>query len=468
MTLSKKDVLWSYIAQFLRLASGILILPLVLRMLSTEEIALNYLLTAVATLVALLDFGFSPQFGRNFTYVFCGAQELRKEGVAQVDKSANINYTLLLTIITTAKYVYLRIAILVVILLATLGTWYIHTVTQGFASVPYTGAVWCLAIVSSFFNFYYAYFDALLTGRGLITEAKKAMVLAKLVYIILATGFLYLGLGLLGIMVAGLISAFVYRAVSWYYFYDKDFSARIAGIEVDLEARKQLFRTLWPNARKLGLVFLSAYAINNFSMFLAGLFLPAADIASYGLLMQLVGIITAVSSTLFMSFNPTFSALRTSGERERLYRVFAFSMNVYYLMFISSAVFLILAGPQVLQLLGAKAMLPSATIMIAYCTVIFLEGNHSNFAALIVANNQVPFLKSSIIAGLFVVLGDYLVLAYTTQGVLGLILVQGLAQLCYANWKWPLVIFKEANLSVVNFLSLGFEESLNKMRSIYA
>ena len=203
-------------------------------------------------------------------------------------------------------------------------------------------------------------------------------------------------------------------------------------------------------------------------MFLAGLFLPAADIASYGLLMQLVGIITAVSSTLFMSFNPTFSALRTSGERERLYRVFAFSMNVYYLMFISSAVFLILAGPQVLQLLGANAMLPSATIMIAYCTVIFLEGNHSNFAALIVANNQVPFLKSSIIAGLFVVLGDYLVLAYTTQGVLGLILVQGLAQLCYANWKWPLVIFKEANLSVVNFLSLGFEESLNKMRSIYA
>lgn len=465
---TKKDVLWSYIAQGFKLASGIVILPVILRMLSTEEIALNYLLASLGAIVALLDFGFSPQFGRNFTYVFCGAQELQKEGLIVVSGAEKINYTLLVTIIQAAKYVYIRIAVLVVLLLATLGSWYIYYVTDGLTSVNHVVLIWGITILSSFFNFYYGYFDALLTGRGLIMEAKKAVVFSKLVYIMLAVCFLYLDLGLLGVSLAGLISAFVYRGISYFYFYDKAFSERIAGIRIDLSKRKELFATIWPNARKLGLVFLSAYAVNNFSMFLAGLYLAPADIASYGILMQLAGIILTVSSTLFLSLNPRFSALRTSGDQRRLFGLFAFSMNIYYVLFTLAALFLIFCGPAVLQLIGSNVVLPSATIMIAYCSIIFLEGNHSNFATLIVTNNQVPFLKSAVIAGLFVAAGDYVVLAFTKQGLLGLILVQGIAQLCYANWKWPLVICREGNFNFINFIRMGIRESVHKAKNIYA
>ncbi|WP_316740791.1 O-unit flippase-like protein [Pedobacter antarcticus] len=466
--LSKKDVVWSYIAQFFKIASGILILPIILRMLTTEEIALNYLLASIVAMVGLLDFGFSPQFGRNITYIFSGAQELKREGIQVVSKHQGINYKLLVTMIETARYVYLRIAFLVVLLLATLGTWYIYKVTNGLTSVDNAVLIWGVTILSCFFNFYYAYFDSLLIGRGLIKEAKKAAIFSKLVYIALAISFLYLGLGLLGVAISSLISAFVYRTVCYFYFYDNAFLKLIEGIQIDMLKRQELFKTLWHNARKLGLVFLSAYAINNFSIFLAGLYLDSDTIASYGVLMQLTGIITTVSSTLFMSLNPTFSALRTSGDNHKLVRVFAFSMNVYYVLFILGAFILVVFGPGILHLLGANVILPSATIMVVYSLIVFFEGNHSGYATLIVTNNQVPFLKSSVIAGVFVAFGDYIILAFTPYGLLGLILVQGIVQLGYANWKWPWVICKEFKFNFFSFLRMGIDESIHKVRNINA
>lgn len=468
VSLSKNDIVWSYIGQFFKLASGILILPIVLRMLSTEEIALNYLLGALGALVALFDFGFSPQFGRNITYVFSGAQEIKKEGLQVLTKSPVINYKLLVNIIGTAKYVYLRIALIITVFLITFGTWYIYKVTDGFTSVDNVLFIWIITVTSSFFNFYFAYFDSLLIGRGLVKEANKGMIFSKIVYLSVSISTLFMGFGLVGVSIASLMAAFVYRTISYHYFYDKAFLKLIDGIRVDIQQRKELFVNIWHNSRKLGLVLLSGYAINNLGMFLSGLYLNSEEIASYGILRQLIGVIGPLASTLFISYNPTFSALRVAGDKDRLIRVFAFTMNVYYLLFIPGALFLIFFGPAALQIIGSQALLPSTAIMCVYSLVVLLEGNHSCFATLIVTDNKVPFFKSSLIAGAFVVLGDYIALAYTGYGIMGLILAQGIVQLCYANWKWSLVVCQEFSLNFLKFLQIGFDESIKKVKNIYA
>ncbi len=90
--------------------------------------------------------------------------------------------------------------------------------------------------------------------------------------------------------------------------------------------------------------------------------------------------------------------------------------------------------------------------MLLFAVVLFLEGNHSNFATLIVTNNNVPFVTSSLVAGFFIAMGDYISLKYTGYGILGLVVVQGLVQIVYANWKWPYVVCKEFRLSFISFL----------------
>lgn len=114
ISISKRDVYWNYIAQFFNLGSGFIILPVVLHMLSTDEVGMNYLMLSVSSLVALADFGFSSQFGRNITYVFSGAQELKKEGLS-VLPNGEINYHLLAVVIETAKYIYRKISVIVLI-----------------------------------------------------------------------------------------------------------------------------------------------------------------------------------------------------------------------------------------------------------------------------------------------------------------------------------------------------------------
>lgn len=462
--LTKKDVIWSYLAQFFGIASGIFILPIILRLLSTEEIALNYLIGSLGSMVALFDFGFAPQFGRNITYVFSGAQEIQKKGIQDLNGLGEINYNLLANMINTAKFVYLRIAIFSGIVLCTFGTWYIYSVTNGFTSVNHVIWIWIFTIVSIFLSFYFTYFDSLLIGRGLIRKAKIAGIISKVVYISLAISFLYMGYGLFGVAISSLCSTFVYRFISYRFFYDHDFKEKLRGIKPKPEERKELFLKIWHNSSRLGLVFISAYAINNLSMFLAGLYLSSEEVASYGLLIQLVGIIGVVSGTLINSYNPTFASLRISGKSKELMQTFSFALFVYLSLFIMGASFLIFLGPMVLEFIGSNAVLPNAYIMMAYCLVVILENNHSNFGTLIVTKNEVPFLKSSVIAGFFVAIGDFLVLNYLSFGVLGLILVQGIVQLSYANWKWPLLVCQEFSTSYLKILRLGYKETILKVK----
>lgn len=58
ISVGKSDIIWSYIAKFLGIASGLLVLPFILNRLTAEEMGLNYLMLTIGSMVSLLDFGF--------------------------------------------------------------------------------------------------------------------------------------------------------------------------------------------------------------------------------------------------------------------------------------------------------------------------------------------------------------------------------------------------------------------------
>jgi O-antigen/teichoic acid export membrane protein len=458
--INKRDIVWGYIAQFFSIASGIIVLPIILRMLSPEEIGMNYLMLTIGSMVALFDFGFAPQFGRNITYVFSGVNEIKKEGIEIVSEKKEINYHLLATMIHTAKFVYRRLGLIVLIVMLSLGSLYIYRITNGFETIKNSFYIWIVYSVSIYFNIYYSYYTSLLIGKGLIMESKKAMVYSKFVYILLVFILLFSGIGLLGVILANLIAPFVNRLISYYYFFTKELNSNINKFIITQKEKIDLFKVIWYNAKKLGLVFIGSYAINKLSLFFAGLYLSLAEVASYGLMIQLVGLIMTISSTLFVVYQPKFSNLRIENNSRKLINTFAFTMNIYYLLFIIGILCLI-AVPYILSLINSNVILPHLNILILFSFIMLLEGNHSNFASLIITKNNIPFVKSSLTAGLIIAVCSFISLKYTSLGILGLVLVQGLCQLAYANWKWPQVICKEFNIRFIPFILLGFKETKN-------
>lgn len=304
--IGKSDVVWSYISKFLGMASGVLVLPFILNKLSPEEIGLNYLMLTIGSMVYLLDFGFSPQFGRNITYAFSGAEELVKEGFSQKQISDTPNFRLVFVVISTAKMVYKRMSILVLFLMLVFGTYYIYYVTLGFTKVSNALLIWVIYSFSVYFNVYFNYYSSLLTGRGLIKENSISTILSKVTYIFLTLVLIYLDFGLLSIVVANFISPFVQRFYSYKKFYDNELKENLPR-EIGKEEVQQTFNVIWYNARKLGLTFVGAYVINKMNMFVVGLYLPLAVTASYGLMVQLGTTVVTVASVSFVSFLPKFS-----------------------------------------------------------------------------------------------------------------------------------------------------------------
>lgn len=466
--LSVKDIIWGYFAQFFSIASGMIMLPLVVRMLKPEEIGMNYLMITVGSMVSLFDFGFAPQFGRSITYIFSGAQTLRKEGVdvTQLEKK-EINYRLLSTMIHTAKSVYGLLSFIVLLVMLTFGTLYIFKVTNGFTNVHNSFFIWVIYSISTFINMYFTYYSSLLTGKGMIMEAKKAMVYSKILYIILSVTLLLSGVGLIAIAIANLIAPFLDRYISYNYFFTKEMKHRLEVFEITKKEKVELFKIIWYNSKKLGLVYIGSYAIMKLGIFIAGLYLSLNEVASYGLMVQFVGIIYVISGTLFALFNPHLSAIMVEGNKLLLLRTFSFSMGIVYLSYIILGVAFLILGPFLLTFLKSNIILPSCGIVALYLMVMLLEQNHSFFATVIVIGNKVPFLWVSLVTGGLVALGSFFSLAFTNLGIIGLVLIQGIVQLAYSNWKWPQVVCQYFGISFISFLRLAFLEVYNKQKEYF-
>ena len=463
--LSKSDVIWSYIAQFFNIGSGLLVLPLVLHMLSTEEIAMNYLMMTIGTMVAMIDFGFTPQFGRNVTYVFSGAQDLEKEGI-NTAVNDTVNYHLLRCLIDVAKKVYSYMSIIVLLLMLSLGTWYIYKVTNGFTSVKNSLFIWVLYSFSTYFNIYFCYYSSLLFGRGQIKEERKAMIASRATYLFLSYVFILSGLGLVGLCVANLLSPFVSRWLSYKYFYDDNLKEKLSQEVSSIEEIRDLFVKIWYNAKLLGITTIGGYAVLKFCLFVAGLYLTMSEVSSLGLMMQFVGLISTVSTTFFMTLIPKMTFYRVERNNDELIALFSWAMNVFYLLYFVLSFILVLYGSWALDLIKSNAILPSTLVMISYLVVTFLEQNHSLYSIVITMGNSVPYYKAGLISGFFVCLGDVLILHFTDYRLIGLVFVQGIVQLVYQNWYWPKWVCKELGVSFAYITIYGFSESYKKLRAL--
>jgi len=454
--LSKKDVFWGYFAEFFSLASGLITLPLILKLLTSDEIGVNYIMLTIGSIVSLFDFGFGTQFGRNVTYVFSGVESLEKDKVGLINNDRNINYKLLVTLIKTAKFVYKRISIIVLLFMLSFGTYYMSIITDNFNAVDNSLSIWLIYSCSTFFNIYYTYYLSLLIGKGLIQESRKAMILSKSTSVLLTFILLYCGFGLLAVAISNFIAPFVSRYYSYKVFFTSDVKIQMASHKIDKSEIKELFQVIWYNARKLGLIMVAASSLTYLTMFIVSCFLSLADVASYGLMIQLTGIICVVSMSLFNSMLPNISYLYVNNEVERFKNKLAISLFVFYILFIVGSFVLIYVVPFMLEIIDSKTILPPTIVLLVFVIFNFFEKNQSLFSQILLLENKVPFMNAAILTGIIATLA-VLISLYLNFGIIGVVIAQSIPTLLYSAWKWPLVVFKKFNLSFyTDVLERGF------------
>jgi O-antigen/teichoic acid export membrane protein len=458
MKISKKQIIWNYLGTIFNQGMNIFLLPLILRILSPEELGLWYVFGSIAALVNLVDFGFSPTIMRNISYAFAGADKLLANGVSLETLGGEPNYNLLKALINSSRKLYLGLSIISGVVLVSIGTIYVKSITgSSFNDFIHAWMIYALAV---FINLYYSYWNPVLKGAGGIKEINQALVISRILYFCIASVTLIMGYGLQGLSVAYLISGLAMRILAKHYF-NKLTSGGIKSIITSIRT-KEILKIIWPNAKKSGIVTIGSWLITRSTTLLCSSFLGLEQTARFGLSLQVITFVITFSTLLYNSYIPELAYLEVHRDTHRYNLILSRGIVIQWTIGIVGLAGVVICGNWALGLLKSNSTLLSTNILLLLSIVLFLEHNHSTFATTITLSNYVPFVKASLLSGFSIVTLGYLVLRYTTLGLLGLIIVQGLVQLSYNNWYWPYLVLKKNHLSPINMFKLAFEKKQSR------
>ncbi len=433
---SKKDIAWGYLSQFLNIGAGIILIPIAIKYLSAEDMGLWYVFIALVGLAQLLEFGFQPTIARHTSYVYSGATQLCAQGIPKCSNNG-LNQQLLVDLIFASKKLYRYVAYIAAFILLVFGSVYIYSLeVEGFNNY----IAWFVFSTSSAINFYFSYFNGLLQGRGQQTVLNQIIAQSKVVLLLIAIPLLILDFGLQALAIATFISMLVNRYLVYIQFYDKTRSETyfISNQEKSMDVYAVIFLSSW----RLGLTSLGAFLIQRGNLFIVSSFLGLKVTGSYGLTMQLLGILSAVSSIMVTLNIPKMTILQATNNRIEIKRIFYTSLTIAVLMFILGSASLVIIGLPLINMLSKEVSLVGLGVLLLMLLFQLLEMIHSLCATYLTTLNYVPFVKAALVSGIFIVSIGLLLANYTSYGLVALVLSQGAIQLLFNNWYWPLQVYK--------------------------
>lgn len=450
MKVQRADVYWNYAATFMRMASAVIILPLILRLLPSEEVGLWTVMIGLNSMIYMLDFGFFKTFSRAVTYVFTGAKSLQKEGFTPVDPGSEISYPLLKGLLKSMSRFYGIMSLIFLLLLFTGGIWYIERLMEGFvgdtAMAKWAWYTYGVLLCYQFFTYYY---DAALVGRGMIKRSRQIIVFSQTMHIIVSSVLLLSGIGLISMVIGQTIATLTNRYLARRAFYDSEIRQRLS--EVTAVEWREIIRNLFNTAYKTGLAGLSWVFANRMLALIGALYIPLTVMASYGISKQLADITLTLSVVWFGAYYPKLTGDQINKSIHEVKRIYIKAQIIAVAVFISAAFTIIVAGDPLLKLIGSSTPLLGKSLLILLFFATMLEALTELATSVLLSRNEVPHYKAQSMTAIVILLLLFGSLQYTNAGVVLLIAVPFVAQLAYQHWKWSMKLYKEMEIKLSDY-----------------
>lgn len=455
--IKKEDVIWNYAGNILNIGLNIFILPLLIYFLNEDEIGLWYIFTSINGLVMLLDLGFTPTISRNIAYCLGGAKELRKEGVKNCNKGATPNYPLMSLVYYTSEKIYLIVTLIALLMLGGIGTVYILYLINDIFTWKYILA-WVIYMLALLTNIYFSFYSSVLIGCGAISANNKSVIIGRVLQVLVLVLLLVNGVGLVGASGSYLIYTFIYRQCNKFYL------KRIDNISTNIKKNKQLaskneldtiFKLMFPNAFREGIIALAQFLTTQATTILCSLFFSLTETGMYGMTVQIVTVISSVSSVYFSSFQPEMMICYVENNRQRLKQLLSMSNVVYICVYLIMFIGTLMVGVPLISWIKEGYTI-DITLLCLMALYFFLFKQHCMYTSFIATSNRLPYTIPFIVTGfLSILLVILLKITFPLLGIYSLVIGQIIAQAVYNNWRWPLFVLNELELSYVELLKSG-------------
>jgi O-antigen/teichoic acid export membrane protein len=445
--LHNSTVAWSWVSNGLRLAIGILLLPLVLRKLSAEELGMYIVLLTLVALAPVIDFGFSPTIVRFVSYAMGGAETLQPQGFAKAT-TAGPNRRLLWQLFFTTQSLYRYLAIGALVLVGAWGTYMVELRVHQTPFPNVTRVAWAITLAATVFDIYSNWAVIFLRGMNEVLISVQISVVGSVVKFVVAAGLLLAGGGLISLPLGSLVGSLLQQSLARWQC-----RKRLGSHPLPEKMHIwQNLQVLWPNSWRLGLMTLSACLTVQANTAICLKVLGLVEFAQYGLSGQLVGAISGMAAVWTTVKWQLIGQYRAQHDHAAMQRVLWPRFWLQHLTFLVLAGGLILCGPLLLRWFGSgKQMLPLGWLILL-TLYHFVELHLSFWVALISTENRIPFLWPGL-ATTAVSLGLAILLIHSTSlGIGALVLAPLLAGSLFNYWYWPLVGARSLDRGLFHFL----------------
>lgn len=440
---NKSDVIWSYLGTIMSFTASVITLPVVIYFLDSETLGLWYVFASVGSITILFDFGFTVTFARNITYCWSGATKLKRIGVAE-SISIEPDYVMMRDILYTCKRIYLIISLIALFLLVTIGTGYVIYISKSFIGTSHIYA-WLIYAIAAFLNLYYNYYDSFLRGVGDVKQANQNRVYARGIQLLSMFIFLIFGWGILGLAIAYLFFGIVFRFLGKFYFYRyKGIGKRLrdVGGHTDKSTAHNLFKTVWYNAWRDGIVSLSVYLSGQVSVILCSLYLSLTETGIYSIGLQIANVVGSLASTLYVTYQPSLQSNWIKGNLLEVRLIMSRIIKVYIFSYLIGVFCVILVGLPILRLIKPEVIIGIPLLLGIFLGQFILKFRDC-FSSYFSCTNRLIYMPAFIFSSIFCVLLSIILLQFYELKIWGLIIAQIFSQVIFNAWYWPVKACKE-------------------------
>ncbi len=444
-------VVWSWGANGLRLASGLLLLPLVLNKLPAADLGMYYVLLSLSALVPLVDFGFGPTIGRFVSYAMGGAKAIQAQGLPQPGPSTSPNYRLLWELLFTTRKLYRLLTLVLVIVLGAWGTYMVELRINETSSPLFTRLAWVATLVSAIFDIYASWWLIYLRSLNEVLPAARIALVGILVRVVIAAALLLCGFGLLSLPIGTLFGSVLQRlAARWLCL--RLLPADLAPASVDT---KKHLRVIWPNTWRVGIQFLSSYLTTNANTAICLSVLGLVANGKYGLSLQLVGIVSGMATVWLSVKWPIIGQHYARHDLPAVQHVLWSRMWLQYLTFLAGAAGLLLVGPFLLQHFGSGKQMLSVPWMGLLLLNAFLEMQFILWGTLLFTENRMDYLWPTVGTNVASLGLSLILVHFTSLGLGALVLGPLLAGVVFNYWYWPAYTARRLGTTLLRFMAAG-------------
>ena len=446
--LRDSTVVWSWAYNFLRLATGLILLPLVLHKLSTPELGMYYLLMSQVALVPLVDFGFGPTIGRFVGYAMGGAETIQAHGLAQAGSSHAPNYRLVWELLSASRVLYRYLTLALLVIVGTLGTVAVESRVGETGSPTLTRLAWAATLLSTLFDIYSSFWGLFVQSMNQVRVGVRIGMVAHVLRLVVTSILLICGIGLLSIPLGALAGSVVGR--SW---------ARAKCLQLlgghprpERVESKRTLAILWPNSWRTGVQMVAGYLTANGNIQICAYVLGLRATAEYGLSVQLMGVAVGMAGVWTSVKWPLAVQYIARRNYQALRQLLRPRVWLQYVSFLVMAAGLVLCGPYLLAWFGSgKRMLPPGWLCLMTLDS-FLFMQFAIWGTLIFAQNRLPYLWPTVATNVLSLLLSLTLIQFTSLGTGALILGPLIAGSLFNYWYWPPYAARSVGTTFSRFL----------------